>query len=163
MASLNTLPVDMALSMLVGISTTVFLTSPSNLMADLSRAPLLEGRSALAEELCAPFAQEVERVNAAYHTYTPYDANNDGADAPAQRRAVSYSELWRDENLGDFDGLRAVRDFVCNCRARERVARRLVEADGGADRRDWREAKIPPPGIAPGAADRGLDEPGDFA
>lgn len=117
MSSLNTLPVDMALSMLTGISTTVFLTRPHYLMKDFSNAPLLEGKSVLAEELCLPFRKEMDNVNGMFHTYTPY--TNANKDMPVQRQVVPYSELWKDENLGEFDSLRSIRDFVVNCHERE--------------------------------------------
>jgi len=156
MASLNTVPVDMALSMLIGISTTIFLTSPSNLMKDLSDAPLVEGKSALAEELCLPFREEMRNVNGLYHTYTLYNANNVGNGnrndtMPDQRQVVPYSNLWKEENLGDFDSLRSIRDFVSNCHEREEVARRMIAPDGDTalSEQELLELKIPPSGISP--------------
>lgn len=156
MASLNTVPVDMALSMLIGISTTIFLTSPSNLMKDLSDAPLVEGKSALAEELCLPFGEEMRNMNGLYHTYTIYNANNTGNgnrndNMPAQRQVVPYSNLWKEENLGDFDSLRSIRDFVLNCHEREEFAKRTIapDSDTALSEQELLELKIPPPGISP--------------
>mmetsp|Transcript_7017 Transcript_7017/g.17421 ORF Transcript_7017/g.17421 Transcript_7017/m.17421 type:complete len:431 (-) Transcript_7017:190-1482(-) len=154
-ASLNTLPVDMALSTLFGISTTVFLSRPHDLMKDFSSAPLLEGKSALAEELCLPVREEMENVNKMFHTYTPYkNANNE--DIPDQRRVVPYSDLWKDENLGEFESLRAIRDFVVNCHERDNVARQASisnAADDAASTQDLMEMKIPPQIISSGDFD----------
>eukprot|EP00804_Cyclotella_cryptica_P016166 CCRYP_005669-RA/>CCRYP_005669-RA protein AED:0.28 eAED:0.28 QI:35/1/1/1/0/0/2/161/332 len=49
--SLATLPVDIALSMLIGISTSVFLTRPQMLLKDLSETPLLEGNMIVMDSL----------------------------------------------------------------------------------------------------------------
>mmetsp|Transcript_40910 Transcript_40910/g.69940 ORF Transcript_40910/g.69940 Transcript_40910/m.69940 type:complete len:620 (-) Transcript_40910:116-1975(-) len=128
-SSLTTLPVDMAISMLVGISTSIFLTDTSSLMRDVSTLPLVEGKSVLAEELCEPFATEMERVNGMDHLYTSswtggstddMDGDGDGDGVVAQKKVVSYAELWKDENLNDFDSLRSIRDFVVNCHEREK-------------------------------------------
>jgi hypothetical protein len=108
--NLMSLPVDMALSMLIGISTSVYLTQPQTLMRDLSEAPLLEGKSVFAEELCGPFTEEMEKINEMVHAYC-VNPNDD-----VQKEAVSFKEMWRDENLGEFESLRAVRNFVRNCR-----------------------------------------------
>jgi len=134
-SNLNTLPVDLAVSMLVGISTTLFLTRPQELMQDFARAPLLKGKSVFAEELCTPFSDEMKNINEMTYTYTPYK------DLEAQQQTViPYSELWRDENLGEFDSLRAVRDFVHNCHKREELERRKTEKretiDGSSDEED---------------------------
>ena len=120
MENLLSLPVDISISILFGISTSIFLTTPSILMRDLSEAPLLSGKSVLSEELCGPFTEEMERVNANFHTYT-ISIGNDSAEEqePTQKGVVSFQEMWKDENLGEFDSLRAVRNFVVNCRERE--------------------------------------------
>lgn len=149
MSSLGTLPVDFAVSMLVGISAAVFLTTPVRFMKDLSKAPSLEGKSVLAEELCAPFRQEMERVNRGTYAYTPHAAA--GA-APARRRVVPYADLWREEHLGDFESLRAVREFVARCRARER---RAEARGGGARERDAAGAGPEPQGTAPASCAAG--------
>ena len=93
------------------------------LMKDASDAPLLEGKSILAEELCVPFGMEMESVNRTPHVYA---AGGDGVDGVSQKLVAPYSDLWKDENLQDFDSLRAVRDFVVSCREREKIARRTV-------------------------------------
>lgn len=145
MSSLNTLPVDLALSMLFGISTTVFLTRPHYLMKDLASTPLLEGKSVLAEELCVPFREEMKNVNGQVHIYTsPY--NNGNTDTSVERRhAMPYSDLWKDENLGEFDSLRAIRDFVSNCHEREKVAKKMIDDDAGdASEQELMEMKISP-------------------
>lgn len=134
-SSLNTLPVDLAVSMLVGISTTLFLTRPQELMQDFAKAPLLKGKSVFAEELCTPFSDEMKNINEMTYTYTPYK------DLEAQQQTViPYSELWKDENLGEFDSLRAIRDFVHNCHKREELERRKTEKretiDGSSDEED---------------------------
>ena len=111
--------------MLTTISTTIFLTRPHYLMRDFAKSPIVEGKSVLAEELCRPFSEEMKNINSRAYTYTPYynDGNKDGKNARQQRRVVPYSELWKDENLGEFDSLRAIRDFVVNCHERERRAK----------------------------------------
>ena len=133
-SSLNTLPVDLAISMLVGISTTLFLTRPQELMQDFAKAPLLKGKSVFAEELCTPFSDEMKNINEMTYTYTPYK----GSEAQ-QQKVIPYSELWRDENLGEFDSLRAIRDFVHNCHQREELERRKTEkrvVDSSSDEDD---------------------------
>jgi len=109
LSNLSTLPVDLAISLLVGISTSIFLTRTEDLLQDVSKAPLLQGKSVLREELCPPFTQEMKSINRGYHTYTP-----SGNDAD-EKQKVSFQELWKDENIGDFDTLKAIRDFVANC------------------------------------------------
>ena len=113
LANLTTLPVDMALSILVGISTSIFLSRPHFLLRDFAESPSLQGRSVLREELCGEFSNEMERVNERYHTYN--SEYNPEKGAPIQKQVVSYREMWKDENLGEFDSLRAIRDFVDNC------------------------------------------------
>ena len=100
-----TVPVDISLSLLFGISTTIFLTDKHRLLHDFAHAPLLEGRSVLAEELCLPFQKE---MMANITTVGDDDA------------AKASDDLWHDENLGEFDSLRAIRDFVTHCHLRER-------------------------------------------
>ena len=114
MENLLSLPVDLAISLLFGISTTIFLSAPSILLKDLSEAPLLPGRSILSEELCEPFTQEMECVNSNVYTY---DISSGGR---KEKGVVSFGEIWEEDNLGEFDSLRAVRNFVRNCRERER-------------------------------------------
>ena len=135
-SSLNTLPVDLAVSMLVGISTTLFLTRPQELMQDFAKAPLLKGKSVFAEELCTPFSDEMKNINEMTYTYTPYK----DSEAQQQQKMIPYSELWKDGNLGEFDSLRAIRDFVHNCHKREELERRKTEKretiDGSSDEED---------------------------
>ena len=145
MSNLSTVPVDAALSMLLGMSTALFLTNSSALMDDAARTPLLEGRSVLAEELCVAFREEMEAVNRSPRACAPQSVA-----APAHRCVVPYADLWKEEHLRDADGLRAVRDFVTNCRARERVVRQIAEAGGeAASEQEAMEAWIDPPGIRP--------------
>ncbi|KAL3793698.1 hypothetical protein ACHAWO_000508 [Cyclotella atomus] len=130
--NLLSLPIDMALSLLIGISTTIYLTRPKVLLQDLSSSPLLSGKSVLSEELCKPFREEMETVNREFHTYNTNHGYKDESGQNVQKKGViSYSELWKEENLCEFDSLRAVRDFVANCRERdERIRRRSVEESG---------------------------------
>ena len=135
LSSLSTLPVDLALSILVGISTTLFLTERYQLMKDFAHAPLLEGKSVLAEELCVPFSKEMKNINDGMYTYTKYNDPNSSKDGTTveQRQVVPYSELWKDENLGEFDSLRAIRDFVYNCHEREKRNQKEKDEDSGDD------------------------------
>ena len=159
MASLHTLPVDMSISLLVGISTTIFLTDSTTLMKDFSKAPLLEGKSVLTEELCIPFRREMKKVNRMHHQYTVYNPNGDNNSSsstamPSRKEIISYKELWNDDNLGEFDSLRAIRDFVDNCHRREVVAKEIIgdgDEDGmsSVDEESLMGMKIPPPGISP--------------
>jgi hypothetical protein len=126
--NLLSLPVDIALSLLIGISTTIYLTRPQVLLQDISTSPLLSGKSVLSEELCKPFGEEMMKVNQEYHTYNI--VNHESTDTAQQKKGViSYSELWKDENLGEFDSLRAVRDFVANCNERGERMRRLNDGN----------------------------------
>ncbi|KAL3760653.1 hypothetical protein ACHAWU_002163 [Discostella pseudostelligera] len=102
-----TVPVDISLSLLFGISTTIFLLDKHRLLHDFAHAPLLEGRSVLTEELCVPFQKEVMA------NITTVVDDKDATKAS--------DDLWHDENLGEFDSLRAIRDFVVHCHMRERT------------------------------------------
>lgn len=113
--NLMSLPVDMAISMLFGMSTSMYLTRRQTLMRDLSEAPLLPGKSVLSEELCGPFTEEMNRINQGFHMYVI----GTNPDESTQNNVVSFKELWKDENLGDFDSLRAIRRFVENCDKRD--------------------------------------------
>eukprot|EP00573_Skeletonema_grethae_P000477 CAMPEP_0201687682 /NCGR_PEP_ID=MMETSP0578-20130828/1633_1 /ASSEMBLY_ACC=CAM_ASM_000663 /TAXON_ID=267565 /ORGANISM="Skeletonema grethea, Strain CCMP 1804" /LENGTH=435 /DNA_ID=CAMNT_0048171853 /DNA_START=108 /DNA_END=1415 /DNA_ORIENTATION=- len=114
LSNLSTLPVDLAISLLVGISTSIFLTRPEDLLEDAAKAPLLPGKSVLREELCPSFTREMERINQGYHTYTTSSRN--GVD---EKQVVSFQDLWKDENIGDFASMKAIRDFVANCHRAE--------------------------------------------
>jgi hypothetical protein len=120
-------------------------------MADIAAAPLLGGGSALAEELCGPFSDEMDAVNGRATTTTMRRARGGGGDADgggggdaAEEEeeegavVVPYSELWKDENLGGYGSLRAVRDFVANCREREGKNIRA----GEGRRRERREGAV---------------------
>jgi hypothetical protein len=121
LTNLSTLPVDLAISLLVGISTSIFLTRPVDLLNDFSSAPLIQGRSVLSEELCQLFSEEMDQINQGYHIYSPPPR---GQNSAAEKQVVSFQELWKNENLGDFESLRAIRDFVQNCHQRERLVER---------------------------------------
>ena len=149
--SLGTVLVDASLSMLFGINAAVFLSRPDRLMADFAAAPLLGGESALAEELCGPFSDEMDAVNGRATTTTMRrarggDADGGGGGDAAEEEeeeeegavVVPYSELWKDENLGGYGSLRAVRDFVANCREREEKNIRV----GKGRRRERREGAV---------------------
>ena len=113
--NLVSLPVDIAISMLFGMSTSIFLTQRQRLMSDLAAAPLLPGKSILSEELCQPFTDEMERINNGFHTYS---IGSNPEDDSSVKNVIPFGELWRDENLGEFDSLRAIRQFVLNCQKR---------------------------------------------
>jgi hypothetical protein len=155
MHGLGTLLVDVALSLLFGMSASVFLTRRDVLMDDFVSVPLLDGESVLVEEFCGPFGVEMEAVNdrvlrvrgrRALTRRTNDDDASDHADVGGSGRVeraaaaaeaeeeeeVPYSELWKDENLGGFDSLRAVRDFVVNCRERE-IRRATTRLKGDAN------------------------------
>ena len=104
-------------------------------MKDFAHAPLLEGKSVLAEELCVPFSKEMKNINDGMYTYTKYNDPNSSKDGTTveQRQVVPYSELWKDENLGEFDSLRAIRDFVYNCHEREKRDQKEKDEDSGDD------------------------------
>ena len=78
---------------------------------------MLPGKSILSEELCEPFTQEMERVNSNVYSYDIVSSEKDGR---KEKGVVSFGEIWEEDNLGEFDSLRAVRNFVRNCRERER-------------------------------------------
>ncbi|KAL7465514.1 hypothetical protein ACHAXS_005829 [Conticribra weissflogii] len=162
MEGLQTLPVDLAVSILVGISTTLFLSDAPALMKDFSHAPLVSGRSLLSEELCGPFIEEMRRVNRRDYTYHRV-VDDDGGGKMKKKEVISYRELWNEENLGEFESLRAVRDFVENCQKRESVARKIlverksktgedyagIEVDSIGEEDDWKRVSIPSPGVPP--------------
>ena len=107
---------DIAILMLFGMSTLIFLTQQQRLVSDLAATPLLPGRSILSEELCQPFTDEMERINNGFHTYS---IGSNPEDDSSVKNVVPFGEIWRDENLGEFDSLRAIRQFVLNCRKRD--------------------------------------------
>jgi hypothetical protein len=116
LSSLSTAPVDLAISLLVGISTSIFLTRPTDLLKDFAKTPLLQGKSVLSEELCQPFSQEMYRINQGYHVY-----NAPSIDNSTEKQVISFQELWKDDNICELESLKAIRDFVVNCHEREHI------------------------------------------
>ena len=111
-ADLVTFPVDLALSILVGLSSTAFLSEPKEVARDLAKTPLLR-KSAIAETLCLPFCNEKRTIDSTF-----------------KQGGLPMSAIWTDANTQDFESLRAVRDFVSNCQAREEAAReQAADAD----------------------------------
>jgi len=57
----------------------------------------------------------MEQINRGYHTYTT-SSSGDGVE---EKQVVPFQDLWKDENIGDFASLKAIRDFVANCHRAE--------------------------------------------
>lgn len=126
-ADLVTIPVDLALSILVGLSSAAFLSEPEEVARDMSRTPLLR-KSVIAETLCLPFCHEKRTIDSSFKTYDVKDGRDHSA--PSRRQVVPMSEIWTDANTQDFESLRAIRNFVSNCQAREEAAReQAADAD----------------------------------
>ncbi|KAL7455290.1 hypothetical protein ACHAWC_006837 [Mediolabrus comicus] len=128
LSSLSTVPVDLAISLLVGISTSIFLTRPDDLLKDFAKTPLLQGKSVLSEELCQPFSQEMYRINQGYHVY-----NAPSIDNSTEKQVISFQELWKDDNIGELESLKAIRDFVVNCHKREHIIEETKAHHVGSD------------------------------
>lgn len=95
LSDLASLPADLFLSFLAGFSTCLFLIDGTKLQQDLSQAPLVKGRSLLADELCADFTKEFKEIPKEFW----------------KKRAVNESS-----NKGDnIDNIKA---FVHNCQKR---------------------------------------------
>jgi hypothetical protein len=150
--SIGSLLVDISLSILFGISTTLFLIDRYQLLHDVASMPLRiltnndnddnettigsigsrnvnKNKSVIVEELCIPFSIEMDKINTSsmivVRPNTPHrrhdkDEEEDNKEieedtATTTEEIVSYSELWKDENLNDYITLRSIRDFVTNC------------------------------------------------
>lgn len=92
-----TIPVDLALSLLIGCSVTLFLTEKQQLQRDMSTIPLVPGRSLVSDELCEDFISEYKRIP---------------------------SEFWKEPHH-NYPSLYAISDFVLNCQKREAYERIL--------------------------------------
>eukprot|EP01083_Nonionella_stella_P073529 198928_1 len=95
LSGLSSLPIDLFLSFLAGFSASLFLIDERKLQQDLSQAPLVKGRSLLADELCADFTKEFKEIPKEFW----------------KKRALNESS-----NKGDsIDNIKA---FVHNCQKR---------------------------------------------
>jgi hypothetical protein len=157
--SIGSLLVDISLSLLFGISTTLFLIDRYQLLQDVVSLPLRilndddnddneattidnsigsrnVNRSVIVEELCIPFSIEMDKINTSsmiVQRNTPHRRHDDNKDKVDNKEivedttttteTVSYSELWKDENLNDYITLRSIRDFVTNCHIYDRMKR----------------------------------------
>ncbi len=92
MSNLASIPADLFLSTVVGLSATMFLTEVDKLQKDLASLPLIKGRSLIAEELCEDFIKEYKEI--------PEEVLN------------------TDEAL-QSDSLRNIKMFVDNCQTRK--------------------------------------------
>ena len=158
--SIGSLLVDISLSILFGISTTLFLIDRYQLLQDVASLPLRilnndnddnetktiitsinsssssggsrhVNKSVIVEELCIPFSNEMDKINTSsilVRNTPPHrqdheveEVDNDDDEGTTE---VSYSELWKDENLNDYITLRSIRDFVANCHIYEKLKKR---------------------------------------
>ncbi len=60
--SLFSLPGDLFLSTMIGLSTAIFLSDFSRIKQDVERIPLVKGRSLVADELCTDFVLQYNRM-----------------------------------------------------------------------------------------------------
>ena len=138
-ADLITLPVDVALSILVGLSSAAFLSEPEEMARDMAKTPLLR-KSVIAETLCLPFRHEKRTIDVSFKTYDIKDSRD--SSGPSKRQVVPMSGIWTDANTGDFESLRAIRDFVSNCQAREEAAREQAADVDNMSTQDLVEFKL---------------------
>ena len=167
--SIGSLLVDISLSILFGISTTLFLIDRYQLLQDVASLPLRMlnndnddhnetttttttttsissssssggsrhvNKSVIVEELCIPFSNEMDKINTSSilvrntpphrqdHEVEEVDNDDDEGTTTTTTEEVSYSELWKDENLNDYITLRSIRDFVANCHIYEKMKKR---------------------------------------
>ena len=158
--NIGSLLVDISLSILFGISTTLFLTDRYQLLQDVASLPLRMlnndnddnettitsisssssggsrhvNKSVIVEELCIPFSNEMDKINTSsilVRNTPPHrqdheveEEDNDNVEGTTTTEEVSYSELWKDENLYDYITLRSIRDFVANCHIYEKMKKR---------------------------------------
>ncbi len=91
MSNLASIPADLFLSTVVGLSATMFLTEVDKLQRDLASLPLIKGRSLIADELCEDFIKEYKAIP---------------------------DEVLNTDEARRSDSLRNIKTFVDNCQAR---------------------------------------------
>jgi len=125
------IPVDLSLSLLIGCSTTIFLTDVDKLRTDMSVIPLVEGRSLVSDDLCGDFTKEYKK------------------------RPQSFWDGWDGVNAEEQPSLNAIRAFVLNCKKREAHEKILRNEQGfGPDD----PVAIPKPGVPSTAQPLGIED-----
>jgi len=85
------IPLDLALSLLIGGSASLFLFEKDRAMRDMAGLPLVQGRSLVSDTLCKDFISEHKKMS---------------------------SQFW-DRDHSDFPSLDAINVFVVNCKKRD--------------------------------------------
>jgi hypothetical protein len=88
----TSIPADIFLSMIVGVSSALFLSDEEKIKDDLAQMPLIQGRSLVSEELCTDFIKEYEKV---------------------------LPQLWTSNEAKENTSMQAIRCFVTNCQKRQ--------------------------------------------
>ena len=88
----TSIPTDILLSMIVGVSSALFLTDEEKIKDDLSQMPLVQGRSLVSEELCTDFIKEYRKIS---------------------------PQMWTSKEANGSSSMQAIKSFVNNCQKRE--------------------------------------------
>ena len=102
------IPVDIALSFLIGCSATIFLAETDKLQKDVSTIPLVKGRSLVADELCVDFTREYQ---------------------------IWPRSMWDNSKMTEetHPSLGAIQSFVENCKRRREVEAKIRSENGLGD------------------------------
>ena len=113
----SSIPVDIFLSLIVGVSAALFLTDDVKMKDDLARMPLVQGRSLISEELCFDFIKEHDKIQ---------------------------PQVWTSKEAIESSSMQAIRTFVHNCQKRESLIHSR-QKELHSDRKD--AGNIPSPGV----------------
>lgn len=94
LGDLASVPVDMILSLLVGLSASLFLTDDEKLKKDFSNTPLVKGRSLIAEEFCDDYRKEFQKIS---------------------------PSILQSKEAMESSSMRAIQNFVHNCEQRNSI------------------------------------------
>ena len=94
LGDLASVPVDMILSLLVGLSASLFLTDDEKLKKDFSKTPLVKGRSLIAEEFCDDYRKEFQKIS---------------------------PPILKSKEAVESSSMRAIQNFVHNCEQRNSI------------------------------------------
>lgn len=120
-----TFDVVFSTSMTLLSGTFLFMPSPASYIDDMSKLPLVEGKSVYAEMVCPPLMKEYGHVLMEYGGRWPVK-KIDGADGKDKGENATLG--GRNTTITQEDvSLNVIRDFVANCSKRHKYEQALVE------------------------------------
>mmetsp|Transcript_19692 Transcript_19692/g.39710 ORF Transcript_19692/g.39710 Transcript_19692/m.39710 type:complete len:428 (+) Transcript_19692:199-1482(+) len=120
-----TFDVVFSTSMTLLSGTFLFMPSPASYIDDMSKLPLVEGKSVYAEVVCPPLMKEYGHVLMEYGGRWPVK-KFDGADGKGEGENATLG--GRNATITQEDvSLNVIRDFVANCSKRHKYEQALVE------------------------------------